>query len=146
MKEGIIIATVKYHYAKIGPYCTKRHRPSLDWTISNSSRPTIERSSKNNVTPLAENKSNQISSRALYKWQATHHYSSPRSVYSIYVIATIASHCYSHCCWYTMFTDNFRQREMQQQDKARPQTARVTMDFQLRTTLLYCHDPKRCQI
>jgi hypothetical protein len=40
MKEGIIIATVNYRYAKIGPCCTKRHRPSLVWTISNSSRPT----------------------------------------------------------------------------------------------------------
>jgi hypothetical protein len=32
MKEGIIIATVNYRYAKIGPCCTKRHRPSLVWT------------------------------------------------------------------------------------------------------------------
>jgi hypothetical protein len=37
MKEGFIIATVKYRYAKIGPCCTKRHRPSLVWTISKSS-------------------------------------------------------------------------------------------------------------
>jgi hypothetical protein len=36
-------------------------RPSLVWTISNSSRPTIERSSEHNVTPLAEIKSNWIS-------------------------------------------------------------------------------------
>ena len=52
------------------------------------------------------------------------------------------SHCYSHCCKYAMFTDNFRQREMFQQDKARHHTARVTIDFHLRTTLLYCHDPQ----
>jgi hypothetical protein len=59
MKEGIIIATVKYRYAKIGPYCTKRHRPSLVWTISNSSRQTIERSSKHNVMRIKQTRSAQ---------------------------------------------------------------------------------------
>ena len=144
MKEGIIIVTVKYRYAKIGPCCTKCHRPSLVWKISNSSRPTIERSSEHNFTRLAEIKSNWISSRALYKWQGIHHYSSPRSVYiRVFHLRnrqSLLQPLLLVCHAYELFAEMF------QQDKARPHTARVTMDFHFRTTLLYCHDPQCRQI
>jgi len=35
-----------------------------------------------------------------------------------------------------------RQRGMTKQDNAQSHTARVIIDFQLRTTLMYCHDPQ----
>ena len=66
VKQAIVIATVKYRYAKIGPcYTQQRHRPSYVWTISNGSRPTIQRTLEHNFTPLTEIKSNWIGSRSL---------------------------------------------------------------------------------
>ena len=35
IKQANTIATVNYRYGKIGACYTKRHKPSLSWTISN---------------------------------------------------------------------------------------------------------------
>jgi hypothetical protein len=109
MKKGIIIATVKYRYAKIGPCCMKRHRPSLVWTISNSSRPIIERSSESTSSRLWRGL-NQTGSAQERSISGRPHITTPAQDQYIreFHLRNRYSHCYSHCCWFVMFTDNLR--------------------------------------